>query len=202
MISTGTYLTKKRLLAFAPSRPLAGRRWSLWLALPVLATLIWAVQGGVQDPQLDTTDTQLLLKGQYLYQLAKGNDWPKESKTGPFVVAVHNKPALVEELASKYGSHPIGSQPLRIAEVTDLTALGTPHILYSEASGDELSDLLQAVKGSPTLVVTFGLESIVSGATLNLFGSDRQLRYEINVQDAERRGILIGNLIASWAVQR
>ena len=88
MTSTGTYLTTKRRFAFAPTRPFAARRWGLWLALPVLATLVWAVQGGVQDPKLDTTDTQLLLKGQYLFQFAKGNDWPEASKSGPFVVAV------------------------------------------------------------------------------------------------------------------
>lgn len=202
MTSTGTYLTTKRRFAFAPTRQFAVRRWGLWLALPVLATLVWAVQGGVQDPKLDTTDTQLLLKGQYLFQFAKGNDWPEASKSGPFVVAVHGKPALVEELASKYASHPIGSQPLRVVEVEDLSAVGEPHVLYSEASGSDLAALLGAVKDGPTLVVTFGQETLVAGATVNLFGSDRQLRYEINARDAEKRGILIGNRIASWAVQR
>jgi len=202
MTSTGTYLTTKRRCAFAPTRPFASRRWGLWLALPVLATLVWAVQGGVQDPKLDTTDTQLLLKGQYLFQFAKGNDWPETSKSGPFVLAVHGKPELVEELAAKYASHPIGSQPLRVVAVEDLSAVGEPHVLYSEASGSDLAALLGAVKDAPTLVVTFGQEALVAGATVNLFGSDRQLRYEINARDAEKRGILIGNRILSWAVQR
>jgi hypothetical protein len=186
----------------APMRLTALRRWGLWLLLPVLATLIWAVQGGTQDPKLDTTDTQVLVTGQYLFQFAKGNDWPEMSKSGPFLVAVHGKPSLVEELASKYASHPIGSQPLRVVGFEDLDTVGTPHMLYTEATGPELVAVLEAVKDASTMVVTFGQEALVAGATVNLFGSGRQIRYEINARDAEKRGILIGNRIASWAVQR
>lgn len=202
MTSSGTYGMTRRRFAGISACLLPGRRLGLWLALPAVALLVWAAQGGIQDPKLDTTDTQLLLKGQYLFQLAKGNDWPEEAKSGPFVVAVHGKPALVAELASKYASHPIGSQPLRIVEVVDPADLARPHMLYSESSGPELTALVAAVKNLPTLVVTYGQDKLVPGTAVNLFGSDRQLRYEINVQDAEKRGILVGNRIASWAVQR
>ena len=202
MTSSGTYAMTRRRFASIPTCLLPGRRWGLWLAFPAFAMLVWAAQSGIQDPQLDTTDTQLLLKGQYLFQLAKGNDWPEESKSGPFVVAVHGKPALVAELAAKYASHPIGSQPLRVVEVSDFAEVGQPHVLYTESSGPELTAVVAAVKNQPTLVVTYGQDKLVPGTAVNLFGSDRQLRYEINVQDAEKRGILVGNRIASWAVQR
>ena len=64
--------------------------------LVVAATCICAVQGGIGDPVLDSTDPRLGVKGQYLFHLAKGNDWPEEAKSGPFVVAIHNKPDLVD----------------------------------------------------------------------------------------------------------
>ena len=102
------------------------RVWSIWWMAPVLATLIWAVQGGVQDPKLDRTDTQIALKGMYLFQFAKGNDWPSSVKSGPFVVAIHGKPALVENLAQKYAAAAIGSQSLRIESVENAGMWGMP----------------------------------------------------------------------------
>ena len=154
MMSTGTYLATKRRFADELPHPFSGRRWGLWLALPFLATLVWAVQGGVQAPKLDTTDTQVALKGQYLFQFAKGNDWPETAKSGPFVVAVHGKPALVEELASKYATHLIGSQPLTVISFELGGDQASPQVLYTEATGPELEAVLRASEGSPTLVVT------------------------------------------------
>lgn len=178
------------------------RVWSIWWMTPVLATLIWAVQGGVQDPKLDRTDTQIALKGMYLFQFAKGNDWPSSVKSGPFVVAVHGKPALVENLAQKYAVAAIGSQSLRIESVENEGDVGNAHVLYTEATGPELDRILGAVKGQPTLVVTAMQQGLLPGVGVNLYPSDNQLRYEINFQEAEKRGILVGNRIASWAVNR
>ena len=178
------------------------RVWSVWWMAPVLATLIWAAQGGVQDPKLDRTDTQIALKGMYLFQFAKGNDWPSSVKSGPFVVAVHGKPALVENLAQKYAAAAIGSQSLRIESVENEGDVGNAHVLYTEATGPELDRILSAVKGQPTLVVTAMQQGLLPGVGVNLYPSDNQLRYEINFQEAEKRGILVGNRIASWAVNR
>ena len=189
---------------FGPN--LTGDSFTRWakvaMLLPLVATLIWAAQGGPQDAKLDTTDTQLVLKGQYLFQFAKGNDWPEASKSGPFVLAVHNKPALAEELATKYSNNPIGSQPLTVQSISDASELDAPHVLYSEAEGDDLKALLSAVKGEPTLVVTALQPSLLSGVCFNLIKQGNSLRYEINAKDAEKRGILVGNRLVSWAIQR
>jgi len=65
-----------------------------------------------------------------------------------------------------------------------------------------LKDLLAAVKGQPTLVVTALQPELLSGVSFNLIKKGDNLRYEINFQDAEKRGILVGNRLASWAIQR
>ena len=70
------------------------------------------------------------------------------------MLAVHNKPALAEELATKYSNNPIGSQPLTVQSISDAPVNWTHLVLYSEAEGDDLKALLSAVKGEPTLVVT------------------------------------------------
>ena len=78
------------------------QRALLWVGLPIVVLAAWAFQGGVQDPKLDTTDTQLVLKSLMLGQFVKANQWPASEGAGTFDVAVHNKPALVEALARAF----------------------------------------------------------------------------------------------------
>ena len=50
--------------------------------------------------------------------------------------------------------------------------------------------------------MTRGLEALSKGVTVNLIVHEGLLRYELNQQDADRRGVLVGNRITSWAVKR
>ena len=52
------------------------QRALLRVGLPIVVLAAWAFQGGVQDPKLDTTDTQLVLKSLMLGQFVKANQWP------------------------------------------------------------------------------------------------------------------------------
>ena len=63
------------------------QRALLWVGLPIVALVAWAFQGGVQDPKLDTTDTQLVLKSLMLGQFVKANQWPASEGAAPNVFA-------------------------------------------------------------------------------------------------------------------
>ena len=178
------------------------KRGTLWLTLGALAGAFWAFRTGQQDPKLDTTDPHLLTTAQYLYHFAKDNDWPAASKQGPFVIGVKDNPALVRIFAENYGTPPIGDQPLLLEELEDEEAAEGMHIFYTDAKGDALQAELNGIGSSPTLVMTRGLEALSKGVTVNLIVHEGLLRYELNQQDADRRGVLVGNRITSWAVTR
>lgn len=178
------------------------RRATAWLSLPILAILAWAFQAGVQDPKLDTTDTQLVLKSLMLGQFVKANQWPATDVSETFDVAVYDKPALVDALASKFAGGAIGSLPLRVVSVDNVAEMEVPRLLYTEATGPELDDLLKAVKGMATMVVTAFQPSMKEGVLINFFISDDGLKYEINPEEADKRGILLGNIIMSCAASR
>ena len=163
---------------------------------------VLGVSSGTTGPQADTTDPHLLTTAQYLYHFAKDNDWPEGSKQGPFVIGVKDNPALVRIFAENYGTPPIGDQPLRLEELDEEGAVEGMHIFYTDAQGDELQADLKRIGGSPTLVMTRGLEALARGVTVNLIVHEGLLRYELNQQDADRRGVLVGNRITSWAVTR
>ena len=58
------------------------------------------------------------------------------------------------------------------------------------------------MKGDATLVVTAFQPTLKEGVTINFFISNDGLKYEINPQEAEKRGILLGNIIMSCAASR
>ena len=178
------------------------RRGLLWVGLPLIAFVAWAFQGGVQDPQLDTTDTQLVLKSLMLGQFVKANQWPSSEGAGTFDVVVHNKPALVEALAPKFAGSAIGAAPLRVLSLEKASEVDAPRLLYTEASGPELEEVLRAVKGEATMVVTAFQPILKEGVTINFFISNDGLKYEISPEEAEKRGILLGNIIMSCAASR
>ena len=178
------------------------RRGLLWVGLPLIAFVVWAFQGGVQDPQLDTTDTQLVLKSLMLGQFVKANQWPASEGAGTFDVVVHNKPALVEALAPKFAGSAIGAAPLRVLSLEKASEVDAPRLLYTEASGPELEEVLRAVKGEATMVVTAFQPTLKEGVTINFFISNDGLKYEISPEEAEKRGILLGNIIMSCAASR
>ena len=186
----------KRSFRFVPKRLTLG-----WMLLGG-AFLTWAFQAMPQDPKLDTTDPHLLTTAQYLYHFAKDNDWPASSKTGPFLIGVHDNPALVKVFADNYGAPPIGDQPLQFLSVESGDATKGRHIFYTDAKDEDLAQQLKSLGAAPTLVMTRDLDALESGVTVNLMVHDGLLRYELNHPDAENRGLLVGNRIASWAVER
>lgn len=187
--------------AKGPVRLVSKRLMLGWMLLGG-ALLMWAFQAMPQDPKLDTTDPHLLTTAQYLYHFAKDNDWPPSSKTGPFLIGVHDNPGLVKVFADNYGAPPIGDQPLQFLSVQGGGATEGLHIFYTDAKGDDLSKQLKALGAAPTLVMTRDLDALEKGVTVNLMVHDGLLRYELNQPDAENRGLLVGNRIASWAVER
>ena len=178
------------------------QRALLWVGLPIVVLAVWAFQEGVQDPKLDTTDTQLVLKSLMLGQFVKANQWPASEGAGTFDVVVHDKPALVEALAPKFAGSAIGAAPLRVLSLANADDMDAPRLLYTEATGPELDQVLRAVKGDATLVVTAFQPTLKEGVTINFFISNDGLKYEINPEEAEKRGILLGNIIMSCAASR
>jgi hypothetical protein len=184
---------------FVRLRATSWRAWAVGLA--VLAGVGWAVQG-LQDPKMDTSNTVAPLKAQYLFQFAKGNDWPTDVKDGPFLVGVHGNPDLLEELATKYAMQPVGSQALKVVDIAGPTLDEFVHILYTEAEGEALQTLLASTQTKPTLVVTSSPDALPRGAVMNFVSQEGFIKYELDVNNAASRGLLLGNRILSWAVQR
>jgi hypothetical protein len=85
------------------------------------------------------------------------------------------------------------------AEMTEFT-----HILYTELEGEELARLIKSTGNQPVMVVTSVNSELEmpKGAVMNFIVQSSRIRYELDMENAILRGLIVGNRILSWAVTR
>lgn len=178
-------------------------KW-VWL-LPLCGLFVFWNQK--DTPQLDNTDTIVIMKANFLFHFAASNDWPEEAKVGPFRIGVAGNERLVEELVDKYALKTIRQQVLEVIEIDaeDLKSRGPDpfcHVLYVEPGVADLGKLEERLKGEPTLLVGHEPGAMDRGALINFVTESNRLRYTINTEAAEKRNLLISSRILSWAVEQ
>ncbi len=172
----------------------------LWLGLAALIS-VWLQQPDQTDPDLDETDTVAIAKANFLYQFALGNEWPTQTKSGYFRIAVIGSPNVYQDLVARYASKPIGNQPIEVVLLPDTKVNEYYHMIYiGKTKSTLLPSIMDQVEGQPTLVVTNANLKSQQGAVISFIVKDSMTRYVINAVEAEKRKIIIGSKILSWAI--
>ncbi len=70
------------------------------------------------------------------------------------------------------------------------------------APGEALNQLVASTSDQPVMVITAVQEAMPKGAVVNFLSEEGRTKYELNLSNAEQRGLLVGNRILSWAVER
>ena len=138
-------------------------------------------------------------------QFARSNDWPRDKKQGHFRIGIQGNTALYNLLVDKYAGQSIGSQILEIIEIDDTPQMSEfIHVLYTESKGDQLMNLINSTAEKPIMVVTsVDTDTVMpEGAVVNFVVQTSRIRYELDMENALKRGLIVGNRILSWAITR
>lgn len=157
-----------------------------------------------QSSAMDESDTRSITKANFLYHFAASNEWPAEFMEGPFRLIVIGNASLHAILSDKYAMKSIGTQSLEIVLLDDAELLKKEpfaHVIYSEESGETLQQILKFIRDQPVLLISDAADGLQSGALINFVAVNNRIRYEINSEEANKRELLIGNRILSWAVK-
>ncbi|MDA1335476.1 MAG: YfiR family protein [Bacteroidetes bacterium] len=152
---------------------------------------------------VDETDTRAITKANFLFHFAASNEWPAQAKQGDFYIGIIGNSRLYEELVDKYAMKSIGSQPLKVVAFEDVASFDSDRfiqLIYCDAGGESLRQLATQLIDQPILLVADSEDALEQGAFINFVVKNNRIRYEINQEEAKKRGVLIGNKIMSWAV--
>ncbi len=140
------------------------------------------------------------IKGIYVYQFAKNVDWPKEYKTGDFVIGVYGDRDLYEQLSASYTGKSIGSQVIKVKFFDAVSGISTCHILYiANKYSSKVNELSKKFTKNKTLIVSNDSGSLEDGAVINFLVKDSKIAFEISKKNAGKSNLVIGQTLTKLA---
>lgn len=140
------------------------------------------------------------IKGMYVYQFAKNVDWPKEFKSGDFVIGVYGEQSLYDQLASAYSGKLIGSQSIKIKYFDASSEVNNCHILYiASKNSSKTSELAKKLNKNKTLIVANADDGLANGAVISFVVRDAKIAFEVSKKNAEKSDLIIGQTLTKLA---
>lgn len=142
------------------------------------------------------------MKAAFLYNFAKFVEWPAgtfATERAPIVIGVLGDDPLGAALEQAVQGKTVNGRALVVKRLKTLP-LPVCHILFITASERKrASQFIEGLLGQPVLTVGETEQFAQSGGLVNFFIEDNKVRFEINVDNAERSRIKISAKLLSLA---
>ena len=142
------------------------------------------------------------VKAAYLFRFAQYVEWPDAPAGTPFVIAVSGADDVAVHLERLLPGMTVAGRQAVVRRVTRAQDLEGVHILFIGANAFARTRALRArAIEKPILVVTESENGIDGGAVINFIEVDRNLRFEISLNAADRSGLRINSALLSVAAR-
>ncbi|MEP7085421.1 MAG: YfiR family protein [Betaproteobacteria bacterium] len=169
-------------------------------ALVALSPLVALAQAQVQE---DSATLERRVKAAFLYKFAGYVEWPDGTfvaPDAPIIIGVAGDDALSAELAQVVNGRSIEGRPLAVKRVRDNEALAGVHILFvSNAERARLGPLARATPSQPLLIISESDGALEQGSAINFLLSGGRVRFEIALDNAEKRALRLSSRLLSVA---
>ncbi len=170
-------------------------KYTVVIFLPILAGFAADVAAGRR------VSLEYRVKAAYLYNFLKFVDWPGEGGegSGPYIIGVVGEDPFGKELVS-IGEKTVKGRPLKIKYFKRVQELETCHILFVSVSETErIERILKRLDGMPVLTVGDVAGFAQRGGMISLVKKGKTIRFEINLEAAERSGLKISSKLLRLA---
>lgn len=135
------------------------------------------------------------IKAAFLYNFTKFVEWPPSrfaDKQAPIVIGVVSSDAFRSELEEIVRSRNANGRPIRVRAVSGPADLPALHMLFIAADAEpRVEMILAAMPVTGLLVVGDSPRMAVRESMITFVISDQRVRFVIDAQAAERRGLKI-----------
>ena len=154
-------------------------------ALIILGLVALSITAKAQDEKF---------KALFMYNFTKYIEWPQNKQSGDFVIGVIGNPAIVGELNAIAQRKTVGSQAIKIKEISASDEVTKMHIVYvAESKSADAADIAGKVKGKGVVLITDkpGLAQSTSG--INYIKKDGKQSFEVNQNHLNEFGVKVSS---------
>lgn len=159
-----------------------------------LLAAVLTMAAGSLGHAADAVTKEYKLKAAFIYNFAKFVEWPASSfpnAGSPIVIGILGGNPFGEELSNTVKDRRIRGRSLEIRHVgTAAQAKGT-QVLFVGAGEERNFGSIRNALGAGVLTVGESPQFAKQGGTINFLQQGNKLRFEINMADANRRGLKV-----------
>jgi hypothetical protein len=180
-------------------RARSGCNFSSLVRAAILVACAWLTPPALQAAQFSVD----AVKAAYLFRFAQYVEWPATQAPGDsFVIAVAGAEDVAVHLERLLYGMTIHGRRAEVRRVTRSHELDGVHILYVGARAFARTRPLRAAAiERPILVVTDDQNGLDGGGVINFIEVNRNLRFEISLNAADRSGLKINASLLSVAAR-
>jgi hypothetical protein len=142
------------------------------------------------------------VKAAYLFRFAQYVEWPAAPAEQTFVFAVSGAEDVAVHLERLLAGMTVHGRPATVRRVARAQDLDGVHVLYVGATAFARTRALRASAiRRPILIVTENEQGLDGGGVINFIELDRNLRFEISLNAADRSGLRINSELLSVAAR-
>jgi hypothetical protein len=142
------------------------------------------------------------VKAAYLFRFAQYVEWPAQHADASFVIAVSGSEDVAAHLDRLVPGMAVNGRPVTVRRVTRAQELDGVHILYVGADAFARTRALRArAVELPILLVTDNERGLDGGGVINFIEVDRNLRFEISLNAADRSRLKINSALLAVAAR-
>jgi hypothetical protein len=146
------------------------------------------------------------VKSALIYNFARFIDWPPAAlgePEAPLIIGVIGNDAFGSLLDATMLSKTISGRPVEVRQFESLPDLKSCHILFVGVSEKkQVRRILQSIGRAPILTVGDGEEFAGLGGVIGFLLDGRRVRFEINLDAAERAGLQVSSKLLRLAKVR
>lgn len=137
----------------------------------------------------------------FIYNFSKYVKWPDGQTGGEFVIGVLGSSELTKTLKATAGSRKANGATIVVKQFKSPAEIQDCQILYvSAGESSKIAQVVSKTSGKPILIVTDKPGLAKKGAVINFIEQDGKVKFELNQQYAETRGLKVSGSLVSLAV--
>jgi hypothetical protein len=153
-----------------------------------VCVLVAALSGTLLAAQ--SVSPEYELKATFLFNFMKYVEWPASASSGPIVVCVAGQNPFGSALENVLRKEKINGRSIDTPRV--ILEPEPCHVIFIPRTAN-IGAYLRAAKGTPTLLVGESMDFLEQGGIINFVMGGNQVRFQIDVEAAERSGLRISS---------